>query len=143
MQQTESLHAPTEETINTDIESSVESEEDIKGKGDDLYEFKTARFGVWEVVYASNPNSVPSIAATALGIGSRFKCLLRLRSSNMSKLIDEYSGRYFIRLVKEMYNLAPRHFVICMVYELWASLEDSLSIYLTSRLLDSVRTYFV
>ena len=125
-------------TDKTTLNGPMQYEGDCDDPTDKKYELKNTRFGIWEVIYATGPETRVSTVASVLGIGNRFKCFLKLRPSTMTNLIDDYSGRYLIRLLKDMYKLAPRQFIIYMIYEVWGSLEDSISIYLTSKLLDSV-----
>lgn len=93
--------------------------------------FETHRFGVWEFVVLSEPS-----------ILKRFLHNQLPSKEAITKLFSNYvqSAPYLIRFVTEIYQIAPTYLLAYGAKHLWESIQDGLSLYYTSQLLDAVST---
>ncbi|KAH8114590.1 P-loop containing nucleoside triphosphate hydrolase protein [Phellopilus nigrolimitatus] len=92
--------------------------------------FRSAQLGVWEIVYLPPSHNTQNLV-------SSWK--LRSRIPHRSKLATAFDDvQYLSRFVTEIYGLAPRQLITYALENFWDSLQDGLSLYLTSRLLDVV-----
>lgn len=91
--------------------------------------FETHRFGVWELVVLAEP--------------SILKRILFFQVPSKEAITKFFSGYlqyipYLIRFVTEVYQIAPTYLLAYGFKHLWKSIEDGLSLYYTSQLLDAV-----
>lgn len=123
------LYAGKPDTNGEPSETS-EKPEDLKPKMRRTYREKV--LGVWKIIYVTQPRFA------VLNLSSYFSSFL----ANIRICKEHWP--LLVHFMKETYDIAPRGVVLYLTHNLWDSLQGSLSMYFSSRILDlvSLSLYF-
>lgn len=86
----------------------------------------TVQFGVWTLAIREKPSSF-TLSLPSL--------------EDAKRLLRRFSPTW--TFVKDIYRIAPRQFAVYVLHKGWMSLEGGLSLYISGRLMSSVRAIFL
>ncbi len=86
--------------------------------------FYSVKLGIWEIIFPIKS-----------GRDSRY---FKYTLPSAAKFLEILSIRLFVRLLKDMYSLAPLQLIIYVLFELGQSLQGGITLYLNSQILDEV-----
>lgn len=107
-----------------DTPETPEKSQDAKPKQRRTYREK--ELGVWKIIYVTQSRF------TGLNLSSYLTSFL----AKICICRDQWP--LVIRFMKETYDIAPRGVILYVTHNLWDSLQGSLSMYFSSRILDLV-----